>query len=100
MIQKMKNLLVIGPKERYQDIVNILYDANILHLEDVSSCYPEYCSAKQEGTRECYLISSLLTRLGGMLQVMPVHLSDQDIIPEDLTRMPAEDLIRPCNRGL
>ena len=34
MLQKMKQILVVGPKKDYQRIINVLYQAGSIHLED------------------------------------------------------------------
>jgi len=73
----MKNVLVVGPKKDYQRIVDVLYQTGALHLEDVSSSFPWVSFTKHVDA--CYTdeISSLLLKIGGMLQVLPPVSSDK-----------------------
>ena len=71
MIQKMKNVLVVGPKQDYQKIVDVLYQTGVLHLEDVSASFPWVTFTRHEDVRHSEDFSSLLLKIGGILQVLP-----------------------------
>ncbi|PKL59804.1 MAG: ATPase, partial [Methanomicrobiales archaeon HGW-Methanomicrobiales-4] len=80
MIQKMKNVLVIGPKHDYLKIVDVLYQTGALHLEDVSTSYPWVTFTRHEDVRYSEEFSSLLLNIGGILQVLPAIPSDSHYV--------------------
>lgn len=70
MLQKMKKILVVGPKSDYQSIISVLYDAGTLHLEDVTN---EYSGSIPISPMEAYnidFIASLLTRMRGLISIL------------------------------
>lgn len=101
MLQTMKNILVVCPKSDYQNIVDLLYQTGTLHLEDVTSSFPWYSFSRHEDTRYSDEISSLLLKIGGMLQVLPEKPPDKTHLIRYLNetrRKPTHDLIVLANR--
>ena len=78
MIQKMKNVLFVGPKQDYLKIVDVLYHTGALHLEDVTSGFPGILFTRHEDVRHSEDFSSLLLTIGGILQVLPAISIDND----------------------
>lgn len=67
----MKNVLVVGPKQDYQHLIDILYQTGTLHLEDVTSGIPGYTFSLHENTNNhTDEINRILIRVGGILQVI------------------------------
>jgi V/A-type H+-transporting ATPase subunit I len=71
MIQKMRNVLIVGPKQDYLKIVDMLYHTGVLHLEDVSGSFPGILFTRHEDVKHCEDFSSFLLIIGGILQVLP-----------------------------
>ncbi|MEM2123737.1 MAG: V-type ATP synthase subunit I, partial [Methanolinea sp.] len=70
MLQKMKNILVVGPKKDYQRIVDVLYQEGTVHLQDipVPSDDPVFSPMETGKTDE---ISSLLLKIHGIARILP-----------------------------
>ncbi|NLV26822.1 MAG: V-type ATP synthase subunit I [Methanomicrobiales archaeon] len=84
MIQKMKNILVVGPKSDYQRVVDILYQTGTIHLEDVTTSFPAYSFEKNEETFHTDEISNLLLKIGGIIQILPDEKLDERDLIENL----------------
>jgi V/A-type H+-transporting ATPase subunit I len=96
MIQKMKNVLVVGPKKDYLKIVDVLYQTGALHLEDVSDSYPWYSFAKHEDVGHSEDFSSLLLKTGGILQVLPQTPADSTYVnqyAQEMSKKSTGDLL-------
>lgn len=70
MLQKMKQILVVGPKKDYQRIINVLYQAGSIHLEDAKEDTGEIVAISPLDTFNSEEISSLLIRIRGQLQIL------------------------------
>ncbi|MGV8110764.1 V-type ATP synthase subunit I [Methanospirillum sp.] len=70
MLQKMKQILVVGPKKDYQRIVDVLYQAGSLHLEDAKNERLETMEIAPLDTFNPEEITSLLIRIKGQLQIL------------------------------
>jgi len=71
MLQKMENILVVGPREDDTALIDLLYQTGALHLEDVTSIYPWLSLSGHPDLVYADEISSLLLRIGGILQILP-----------------------------
>lgn len=78
MLQKMKQVLVVGPKRDYQRIIDVLYQAGSLHLEDAKT---ESFTQMPIGPLDSFNadeVSSLLVRIKGQIQILtPVDAKKQ-----------------------
>ncbi|BAI62365.1 A-type ATP synthase subunit I [Methanocella paludicola SANAE] len=73
MLHRMKRIQVIGPKGDFQDVVDTLYHAGTVHLEDVCKCVSNtcICLSRVEAGKEAEVLS-LLARIGSILFTLPV----------------------------
>ena len=78
MLQKMKQVLVVGPKRDYQRIIDVLYQAGSLHLEDAKT---ESFTQMPIGPLDSFNadeVLSLLVRIKGQIQILtPVDAKKQ-----------------------
>jgi len=82
MLQKMKQILVVGPKKDYQRIINVLYQAGSIHLEDAKEDTGEIVAISPLDTFNSEEISSLLIRIRGQLQILtPSDIKKRQKIP-------------------
>jgi len=70
MLQKMKRILVVGPKSDYMGIIDELYEAGTLHLEDVVKEYSIDVPVLPMEVYNTDDISSLLIKLRGFISVL------------------------------
>ncbi|MBN1193935.1 MAG: V-type ATP synthase subunit I [Methanomicrobiaceae archaeon] len=102
MLQKMRKILVTGSKRNSQEVVDVLYHAGTLHLEDVSNRIMEIKLEKWEPEiRE--EITALLVKIGGILLTLPdvkVDKGHRDQMYEEIYWMKYPDLIRRTHAAL
>jgi V/A-type H+-transporting ATPase subunit I len=102
MLQKMRKILVTGSKRNSQEVVDVLYHAGTLHLEDVSNRIMEIKLEKWEPEiRE--EITALLVKIGGILQTLPEVEMDKghrDQIYEEIYWIKYPDLIGRTHAAL
>ncbi len=70
MLQKMKDILVIGPRDEYQQIVDTLYQAGSLHLVDAVEQVPPGTGVyriEHPGAEE---MQDLLIRIRGLVSIL------------------------------
>lgn len=73
MLQKMRKVLVVGPRNDFQSVVDVLYTTGTLHLEDVTRKIPPGEVSIQQWENETgEEILNLLVRIGGIIQTLPV----------------------------
>ena len=78
----MKQILVVGPKKDYQRIINVLYQAGSIHLEDAKEDTGEIVAISPLDTFNSEEISSLLIRIRGQLQILtPSDIKKRQKIP-------------------
>ncbi len=70
MLQKMKRILVVGPKKDYQRIIDVLYQAGSIHLEDAKTDSPDALVVGPLDTFHTEELSSLLIRIKGQIQIL------------------------------
>ncbi len=72
MLQKMKNVLVVGPRKDYQEIIDVLYREGSIHLQDTSGIVaghsPTFSQMEVPKEEE---ISALLVKLKGIALILP-----------------------------
>ncbi|MBN1166366.1 MAG: V-type ATP synthase subunit I [Methanospirillaceae archaeon] len=74
MLHTMKKILVVGHKEDFHQIVDLLFAIGTLHLEDVTDSISSDSLPvnrwEEDSEKE---ISSLLVKIGGIIQFLPVE---------------------------
>jgi V/A-type H+-transporting ATPase subunit I len=72
MLQKMRKILVVGPKQLSLSVVDVLYHTGTLHLEDVTASIPkEDIRLKKWESEAREEISGLRVKIGGILRTLP-----------------------------
>ena len=97
MLQHMKNVLVVGPKQDYQSIIDVLYQEGTLHLQDVSGRFSQtesiFSPLESVSLDE---LSALLIRINGIYLILPKEQGnplEQDRIYEELRFKPTSELV-------
>jgi V/A-type H+-transporting ATPase subunit I len=102
MLQKMKNILVVGPRKEYQEIIDVLYREGTIHLQDVSSVIAGKIAifSHMEVPKE-EEISALLVKLHGIAHILPKSVSEpikMGECEESLQKLSTRDLIKRAYR--
>ena len=97
MLQKMKKIQVMGPKNDLQSVVDVLYHTGTLHLEDVSKAIlpGDTILRKMDFTKAGELTTTLM-KIGGIflsLPKIPDDIQKQAHITEDLQKKSQVELI-------
>ncbi len=72
MLQKMVNVLVVGPKNDYEKMVDVLYQLGTIHLQDVSDNFnSDDLTFKKMDLIKSEDISQLLVKINGIYQIIP-----------------------------
>jgi V/A-type H+-transporting ATPase subunit I len=72
MLQRMKGILVIGPRKDFHNIVDVLYHTGTLHLEDVTHRLSrEAIDLEKWETAFGDDITALLVKIGGVIRTLP-----------------------------
>jgi len=102
MLQKMKKIQVIGPKNNLQSVVDVLYHTGTVHLEDVSkSILPGDTILRKMDFLKAGELSSILMRIGGIflsLPKIPDEPQKQAQITEELRKKSQTELIERANQ--
>ncbi len=90
MLQKMKKIQVMGPKNDLQSVVDVLYHTGTVHLEDVSKAIlpGDTILRKMDFTKSAEL-TNILMKIGGIFLSLPKLADDvqkQAQISEDLQK--------------
>jgi len=96
----MENILVVGPKQDYSEIVNTLYQTGTIHLQEASERYPWVSSSQHGDIHQIEEIKSLLLRIRGILQILPADDAGDSSSPafhERYSHMATGDLIRKAD---
>jgi V/A-type H+-transporting ATPase subunit I len=96
MLQKMKKIQVMGPKNDLQSVVDVLYHTGTVHLEDVSKAIlpGDTILRKMDFTKSAEL-TNILMKIGGIFLSLPKLADDtqkQAQITEDLQKKSQADL--------
>ncbi len=70
MLQRMKSILVVGPKRDYQRIVDVLYQEGTVHLQDIPFSLDDPVFSPME-TGKTEEISSIISKLHGISRILP-----------------------------
>ncbi|NYT16396.1 MAG: V-type ATP synthase subunit I [Methanomicrobiales archaeon] len=97
MLQRMTNVLVVGPKNDYQEIIDVLYQEGTVHLQDATESFPQLNEVfrPMESTTQVDL-TLLLVKINGIYQIlprMPENRQEQDRIYQELHLKSATELI-------
>lgn len=102
MLHKMREILVIGQKQHFQRVVDVLYKTGTLHLEDASDrITPEDILLKKWNVQEREENAALLVKIGGIFQTLPTVRRDEEIqnkIYEDLYWKNHQELVERTNQ--
>jgi len=72
MLQKMIDVLVVGPKKDYEKIVDVLYQLGTIHLQDVSDNFEsDDLTFKKMDLIKSEEILQLLVKINGIYQIIP-----------------------------
>jgi V/A-type H+-transporting ATPase subunit I len=97
MLQKMKKIQVIGPKNDLQSVVDVLYQTGTVHLEDVSkTILPGDTILRKMDFLKAGELTSILMKIGGIflsLPRMPDDPHQQAQITEGLRKKSQGELI-------
>jgi V/A-type H+-transporting ATPase subunit I len=97
MIQKMKSVLVVGPKSDFSEIVDVLYHMGTIHLEEVSEYLrPENSNIRKISSTSMTDIPVLLASIEGISLLLPAVKEDPVRVAhvyEDLHHLPTPDLL-------
>ncbi|MHC1629423.1 MAG: V-type ATP synthase subunit I [Methanoculleaceae archaeon] len=77
MLQRMRKVLIVGPRKDFQSVIDVLYTTGTLHLENVTEKIPpeELPVTQWENEAEKEVLS-LLVRIGGIIQALPAVTPD------------------------
>jgi V/A-type H+-transporting ATPase subunit I len=102
MLQKMKKIQVMGPKNDLQSVVDIIYHAGTVHLEDVSkTILPGDTILRKMDFTKTGELTSILMKIGGIflsLPKIPDDVKKQAQITEDLQKNTQEQLFERANQ--
>ena len=102
MLQKMKKIQVMGPKNDLQSVVDVIYHAGTVHLEDVSkTILPGDTILRKMDFTKTGELTSILMKIGGIflsLPKIPDDVKKQAQITEDLQKKSQEQLFERANQ--
>jgi len=79
MLQKMKRIMVVGPKKNFHSVVDLLYDAGTIHLEDVLDKVSSGELSLEKWNEEIgEEISNLSVKIGGIFLTLPKIKDDRE----------------------
>ena len=97
MLQKMKKIQVLGPKNDLQSVVDVLYHTGTIHLEDVSkTILPGDTILRKMDFTKGGELTNILMKIGGIflsLPKIPDDIQKQAYITEDLQKKSQTELI-------
>jgi V/A-type H+-transporting ATPase subunit I len=101
MLQRMKKVQVIGPKNDLQSVVDLLYHSGTVHLEDISKTIrPGDTLLRKMVTDKGGEIATILVKIGGIFLALPKIKDDtqkQGQIYENLQQLSHHDLVARAN---
>jgi V/A-type H+-transporting ATPase subunit I len=101
MLQRMKKVQVIGPKNDLQSVVDLLYHSGTVHLEDISKTIrPGDTLLRKMVMDRGGEIANILVKMGGIFLALPKIKEDaqkQEEIYEELQQLGQPDLIARAN---
>jgi V/A-type H+-transporting ATPase subunit I len=101
MLQKMTKVQVVGPKKDLQTVVDILYHAGTVHLEDISKTItPGDTILRRLDLAKGGEVATLLVKIGGIILALPKTEGDaakQARFTEDFLRKGHDEMIARAN---
>ena len=101
MLQKMKKIQVMGPKNDLQSVVDVLYHTGTVQLEDVSkTILPGDTILRKMDFSKAGELTTILLKLGGIflsLPKVPDDMQKQTHITEDLQQKSQVEIITRAN---
>ncbi len=101
MLQKMRYIQIVGPKNDLRSVVDVLYHLGTVHLEDVTHCVsPKECVIRKVDKEKIIDFSAILIKLGGILSALPkiaVPDSDYGLLEEEARAKTHEDIADYAN---
>ena len=101
MLQKMKKIQVLGPKNDLQSVVDVLYHTGTVHLEDVSkTIHPGDTILRKMDFTKAVELTTILMKIGGIflsLPKIPDDVQKQAHITEDLQKKSQVELFDRTN---
>jgi V/A-type H+/Na+-transporting ATPase subunit I len=95
MIQKMKSVLVVGPKSDFSQIVDLLYHMGTIHLEEVSEyLQPRSTNVRKIVTGSMTDIPALLASIEGISLLLPAVKKGLDHTENCMGRSTTSQLLR------
>lgn len=97
----MKQILVVGPKKDYQRIIDVLYQAGSLHLENAQMQSSEEMAISPLDTFNTEEIMSLLIRIRGQIQILTIDEGKKQHsspVLEKYEGLPSHELIVTASR--
>jgi V/A-type H+-transporting ATPase subunit I len=102
MLQKMTKVQVVGPKKDLQSVVDILYHAGTVHLEDISKTItPGDTILRRLEMGKGGETATLLMKIGGIVLALPKtegNAGEQARLYDDLQRKNPEELSAKANQ--
>ena len=102
MIQKMKSVLVVGPKQDFSRIVDVLYHMGIIHLEEVSQyLQPESGNVRKIVTGTMTDIPVILASIEGISLLLPAIKDNSNRslhLYEDIHQLSTPDVLARAGR--
>ena len=101
MLQKMKKIQVLGPKKDLQSVVDVLYHAGTIQLEDISKTIrPGDTLLRRMDIEKGGDIANALVKIGGIFLALPKIKYDtkkQEQIYEELQQISQSELLARAN---
>ena len=102
MLQKMTKVQVVGPKKDLQSVVDILYHAGTVHLEDISKTItPGDSILRRLEMGKGGEVATLLMKIGGIILALPKtegNAGEQARLYDDLQRKNPEEMSARANQ--
>ncbi|MDD1662498.1 MAG: V-type ATP synthase subunit I [Methanomicrobiales archaeon] len=102
MLQKMTKVQVVGPKKDLQSVVDILYHAGTVHLEDISKTItPGDSILRRLDMGKGNETATLLMKIGGIILALPKtegNAGEQARLYDDLQRKNPEEMSARANQ--
>jgi len=102
MRQRMENVLVIGPKKEYQNIIDVLYQEGTIHLQEADLTPYSGLFNKME-LISLDKLTSVLIKINGIYQILPKIPDDeaeQKKLFEELRWKSTPDLVEIAEEGI
>ena len=80
MLQKMKRILVVGPKKDFNHVVDLLYHEGTVHLDDISQCIsPDEIFLSKVEKEKTGEVAEVLSKISVILTTLPKIPDDEAV---------------------